>query len=100
MSVRFPIELKTGFFGVEPCMMKIDSKASQLIIEFDKNADAYLIEFANIKKVIYNPTMHHEIEIQTDHNAYVVNIQKDEIQRGVMDFVKVSFGEKFKEIRY
>ena len=39
--------------------------------------------------------MHHEIEIQTDHNAYVGNIQKDEIQRGVMDFVKVSFGEKF-----
>jgi len=100
MSMSFPIELKTGFFEVERCMLKIDSKALQLIIEFDKNSSAYLIEFENIKKVIYNPYMRHEIEIQTDHNAYVGHLLKDEIQRGVMDFVKVAFGEKYKEIKY
>ena len=76
MSMSFPMDLKTGFFSVEPCIVKIDCKSSQLMIAYERTDEAYLIEFDNIKRIIFNPHMQNELEFQTDHNTYIGTLNK------------------------
>jgi len=96
--MSFPLEYKTGFFKVEPCLVKIDSRTSQLIFELAQSKVAYFVDYENIKKVYYNPNMRYELAFQTLHDDYIGYMHKEEVQRGIVDFLKVEFGEKFKEI--
>ena len=98
MSMCFPMNMKTGFFKVEPCIVKIDCKASQMVIAYERTDEAYLLEFESIRRVIYNPHMQHELEFQTDHNTYIGTLHKEPTLRGVVDFLKVSFKDKYLEI--
>ncbi len=99
MSMQFSLELKTGFFQTDACIVHIDNKASRLLIEFEKGRDAYVIEFKNLKRIIYNPYAHHELELQTSCDTYVGYVNKQELARGVIDFLKVEFESIFKEIK-
>ena len=97
LSMSFPLEFKTGFFKVEPCLLKINSKSSQLIFELDQSKVAYFVDYETIKRVYYNPKMRHELAFQTLHDDYIGYMHKEDVQRGIVDFLKVEFGEKFKE---
>jgi len=108
MTVFFNIELKTGFFDTEISEVAIDSHNK--IIRIEKNNESQiinnrwnqpidLIHFSEIQKITFNPYMNDEIEIMTTKNAYVGCIFKEAINKGIVDFVKLSFGDKFREIR-
>ncbi len=98
MSMNIPIELKTGFFQLEQGIIKLDNRAEQLQIELIDQRSAIVIEFANILRVIYNPSLKFELEIQTSQDNYIGYLKKESVQRGVIDFLKIEFGDKFKEI--
>lgn len=98
MSMNIPIELKTGFFQLEQGIIKLDNRAEQLQIELIDQRSAIVIEFANIQRVIYNPSLKFELEIQTSLDNYIGYLKKESVQRGVIDFLKIEFGDKFKEI--
>ena len=116
MTVFFNMEMKTGFFDTEISEVAIDSHNQ--LIRIEKNIDSKiiknietkttknqrhipidLIRFSEIEKITFNPYMNDEIEIMTTKNAYVGCIFKEAINKGVVDFVKLSFGDKFREIR-
>lgn len=98
LSINFPLELKTGFFRQEQCVVKIDRHLSQIFFDFKEKSDIYIVEFSHLKRIIYSPGIRHEIEFQTNHNAYVGYVSKDEVQRGVIEILKAEFGDRFKEI--
>jgi hypothetical protein len=98
LSINFPLELKTGFFRQEQCMVRIDHHHSQIFFDFQEKSDIYVVEFEHLKRIVYSPGTKHEIEFQTSHNAYVGYVSKDEIQRGIIEILKVEFGDRFKEI--
>ena len=81
LSMSFPLEFKTGFFKIETCLLKIDSKSSQLIFELHQSKVAYFVEYENIKKVYYNPKMRHELAFQTLHDDYIGYMHKEEVQQ-------------------
>lgn len=98
MSMNIPIELKTGFFQLEQGLIKIDNHAQQVKIEIFSHNDMISIDFDTILRVIYNPHLKHELEIQTTLENFIGYLKKESIQRGVIDFLKIEFGDKFKEI--
>ncbi|GAB6108049.1 hypothetical protein [Fusibacter bizertensis] len=98
MSMNIPIELKTGFFQLEQGLIKIDNHAQKVKIEISSHNDMISIDFDTIHRVIYNPHLKHELEIQTTLENFIGYLKKESIQRGVIDFLKIEFGDKFKEI--
>jgi len=98
MSMNIPIELKTGFFQLEQGIIKFDNHAKQIQIELVDQRAAIIIEFSSIHRVIYNPYSKHELEIQTTLDNYIGYLKKESVQRGVIDFLKIEFADKFKEI--
>lgn len=105
MTISFNLELKTGFFETEMSEVAIDSHNKYIRIEKNfgrksqTSASFDLIHFSDIQKITFNPLMNDEIEIMTSKNAYIGCIYKEAIEKGVVDFVKLSFGDKFREIR-
>lgn len=99
MSIEFPIELKTGFFKQEACMVRIDHSISQLFFDFKEKSDVYVVNFSDIKRIIYASGIKDEIEIHTSHNAYIGYVGKDEVRRGLVDLLRIEFGDRFREIK-
>lgn len=99
MSIEFPIELKTGFFKQEACVVRIDHSISQLFFDFKEKSDVYIIDFTDIKRIIYSSGIKDEIEFHTNHNAYIGYISKGDVKRGLVDLLRIEFGDRFREIK-
>ena len=98
MSIDFVLELKTGFFRQEQCLVKIDHHSAEILFDFHEKSDVYIVAFSELKRIIYSPGIKHEIEFQTNHNTYIGYVSKDEIQRGIIEILKVDFNDRFREI--
>lgn len=99
MSIEFPIELKTGFFKQEECVVRIDHNISQLFFDFKEKSDVYIVDFADIKRIIYAPGIKDEIEFHTNHNTYIGYIGKGDLRHGLVDLLRIEFGDRFREIK-
>lgn len=99
MSMTFPVTLKSGFFETQECMMKIDHLSQVIYLDCEYSGDCYVIDFARVKRIIYNVLMHHELEIQTEHTSYIGVIQKTETQNGLKEVLQAYFGDRYIEIR-
>jgi hypothetical protein len=95
-----PFDLKTGFFKQEPSILRVDHRSAQIQISIPSRSEVFLVEFANVRRVIYSPNVKHELEIQTDFDSYVGYLTKESLKKGAVDYMRVEFEERFKEILY
>lgn len=100
MFMDIPFDLKTGFFKQEPSILRVDHHSAQVQISIPSRSEVFLVEFSNIRRVIYSPNVRHELEIQTDFESYVGYLTKEGLNKGVVDYMRVEFEERFKENLY
>ncbi len=99
MSMDIPITLKTGFFQSEPAIMKIDNRNRQILFVCEKGNKVFIVDFPQIMKVYYNPLANDELTLQTIQKNYIANIEKQMLGRGIIDFFKIEFGDKFRVVQ-